>query len=320
MKAIHVPEFGEPEVMEVVEVPDPEPGPGQVVVRVRAVGVNPVDTYLRSGLYTITPPLPYTPGMDAAGEVEAVGEGVTRMAVGDRVYAAGTLSGAYAERTLCSEAQVFPLPEKVSFAQGAALGIPYGTAHRALFYRAKAQAGEAVLIHGASGGVGIAAIQLARNAGLRVIGTAGAEEGERLVSEQGAHHVLNHHDPKHLQAAHDLTDGRGLDIVLEMLANVNLGNDLPFLAKGGRVVVIGSRGTVEINPRDLMTCDADVLGMSLVNLNDADRIAIHADICKGLEEGFLSPVGSRELPLTEAVEAHHAVIEGSTLGKIVLVP
>ncbi len=320
MRAIHVPEFGEPEVMQLVEIPDPEPGPGQVVVRVHAAGVNPVDTYLRSGLYTFSPPLPYTPGVDAGGEVEAVGEGVTRVAVGDRVYTAGSLSGTYAEKTLCAEPQVFPLPDDISFAQGAALGIPYGTAHRALFHRAKAKPGETVLIHGASGGVGIAAVQLAKAAGLVVIGTAGAEDGERLVSDQGAQHVLNHHDAGHLQAAHELTEGRGLDIILEMLANVNLGQDLPVLGKRGRVVIIGSRGSVQINPRDLMTQDADVLGMSLVNLNDDDRANIHSALREGLENASLRPVVSRELPLAEAIEAHHAVIESSTHGKIVLVP
>ena len=320
MKAIHVPEFGEPEVMQLVDIPDPTPGPGQVVVGVRAAGVNPVDTYLRSGLYTFMPKLPYTPGADIAGEVVAVGEGVTRVAVGDRVYAAGTLSGAYAEKVLCLEAQVFALPDNLTFAQGAALGIPYGTAHRALFHRANAQAGETVLIHGASGGVGIAAIQLAKQAGLTVIGTAGADDGAELVSEQGADHVLNHHDDGHLQAALDHSDGRGVDIVLEMLANVNLGSELAFLAKGGRVVIIGSRGTVEINPRDLMTRDADVLGMSLVNLGDAERVVLHGALAPGLRDGALVPVVSRELPLAEAVEAHHAVIEASTHGKIVLLP
>ncbi len=320
MRAIQVPEFGEPEVMQPVEVADPQAGPGQVMVRVHAAGVNPVDTYLRSGLYTFSPPLPYTPGVDAGGVVEEVGEGVTRVTAGDRVYTAGSLSGTYAEKTLCAEAQVFPLPDDISYEQGAALGIPYGTAHRALFHRAKAKPGETVLIHGASGGVGIAAIQLAKAAGLVVIGTAGSEEGESLVSAQGAQHVLNHHDSGHLQAAHGLTEGRGLDIILEMLANVNLGQELPVLGKGGRVVVIGSRGPVEINPRDLMTQDAEVLGMSLVNLNDDDRASIHSTIREGLEDGSLRPVVSRELPLSEAIEAHHAVIESSTHGKIVLVP
>lgn len=320
MKAIQVATFGEPEVMQLVEVADPVPEAGQVVVRVHAAGVNPVDTYLRSGLYTIMPPLPYTPGADAAGEIEAVGEGVRRVAPGDRVYAAGALSGTYAEKTLCAETQVFPLPEAISFGQGAALGIPYGTAHRALFHRAGARPGETVLIHGASGGVGIAAIQMARAAGLKVIGTAGSPEGSDLIMNEGAQHVLNHHDSDHLKAAYDLTEGRGIDIVLEMLANANLGNDLPILAKGGRVVVIGSRGSVEINPRDLMTQDASVLGMSLVNLSNADRASIHAAIRQGLDDGSLKPVVSRELPLSSAVEAHHAVMESSTHGKIVLVP
>ncbi|MHC4362851.1 MAG: NADPH:quinone reductase, partial [Planctomycetota bacterium] len=176
MKAIRIHRFGEPEVMRLEEVPDLSCGPGQVLVQVRAAGVNPVDTYIRAGRYSFGE-VPYTPGMDAAGVVEAVGDGVTTARVGDRVYAAGTLSGAYAEKTLCEERQVHHLPHQVSFSQGAALGVPYATGYRALFQRARAKKGEVVLVHGASGGVGIAAVQIARAAGMTVIGTAGTDRG-----------------------------------------------------------------------------------------------------------------------------------------------
>ncbi|HTE20407.1 MAG TPA: NADPH:quinone reductase, partial [Armatimonadota bacterium] len=192
MKAIQVREFGEPSVMMLAEVPDPRPGVGEVVVRIGACGVNPVDTYIRSGAYARKPPLPYTPGTDAAGVVAAVGEGVSSVSIGERVYTSGTLSGTYAELALCTAAQVHPLPEDVSFAQGAAVNVPYATAYRALFQKAHAQPGESVLVHGASGGVGVAAVQLARAHGLTVIGTGGTEEGRRMVEEQGAHHVLDH--------------------------------------------------------------------------------------------------------------------------------
>ena len=174
------------------EHPDPKPGAGELLVRVRAAGVNPVDTYIRNGIHAVRPQLPYTPGLDASGVVEAVGEGVTRLSAGQRVYVAGSLSGTYAELTLCAEAQAHPLPDRVSFAQGAGVFTPYATAYRALFQRARAVAGETVFVHGASGGVGTAAVQIARAAGLRVVGTAGTEEGRRLVSEQGAHYVLDH--------------------------------------------------------------------------------------------------------------------------------
>src|ERR1043165_2627670 len=251
--------------MRLEEVSDPLPGSDQVVVRVSAAGVNPVDTYIRTGQHAVKPALPYTPGMDAAGVVEAVGMNVRRVNVGDRVYTAGTLSGAYAELALCDASQVYRLPATVTFAQGAAVNVPYATAHRGLFGRAHAQPGETVLVHGATGGVGIAAVQLARAAGLQVIGTGGTDEGRRLVTEQGAHHVLDHHAQDYLEQLMKLTEGRGVYVILEMLANVNLGRYLTVMARGGRVVVIGSRGTVEINPRDAMGRDASILAMSLMN-------------------------------------------------------
>jgi NADPH2:quinone reductase len=320
MKAIRVHEFGGPEVLRLEEAPEPKPSAGQVLVRVRAAGVNPVDTYIRSGVHAVKPALPYTPGLDAAGEVEAVGEGVTRLAAGQRVYTAGSLTGAYAELALCEESQCHPLPERVTFAQGAGVFTPYTTAYRALFQRAKAQPGETVLVHGASGGVGTAAVQLARAAGLRVVGTAGTEEGRRLVSEQGAHEALDHRAPDYLEQLNGLTGGRGADVILEMLANVNLDRDLGALAKGGRVVVVGSRGTVEINPRQAMTRDASILGMTLFNISPQEFASIRAALGAGLEAGTLSPVVGRELPLAEAARAHEEVLKPGAYGKIVLIP
>ena len=320
MKAIRVQEFGGPEVLRLEDVPEPRPGEGQVVVRVRAVGVNPVDTYIRSGAHAVRPALPYTPGLDAAGEVEAVGEGVARLTPGQRVYTAGSLSGTYAELALCEESQCHQLPERVSFAEGAGVFTPYATAYRALFQRARARAGETVLVHGASGGVGTAAVQLARAAGLRVIGTGGTEEGRRLVSEQGAHHVLDHRAPDYLEQLGGLTGGRGPDVILEMLANVNLNRDLEVLARGGRVVVIGSRGTVEINPRLAMARDASIHGMTLFNATPQEMAGVHAALGAGLEAGTLRPVVGRELPLSDAARAHEEVLKPGAYGKIVLIP
>jgi NADPH:quinone reductase len=320
MKAIRVHEFGEPDVMRLEEVPDPKPGPGQVVVRIHAVGINPVDAYIRAGRYNREAPLPYTPGSDAAGVIEVVGEGVGRFTVGTRVYTAGTITGAYAERALCSQSQVHPLPERISFAQGAAIYIPYATAYRALFQRAQVRAGETVLVHGASGGVGIAAVQIARAAGLTVIGTAGTDRGRQLVLEQGAHHVFDHRDADYLARVHSLTDAQGVDVILEMLANVNLGKDLSVLAKRGRVVVIGSRGPVQIDPRDTMARDASILGMLLFNVADTDAASIHAALYAGLDNGTLRPVIGQDLPLAQAPRAHQAVMESGAHGKIVLKP
>jgi NADPH:quinone reductase len=320
MKAIRVKEFGGPEVLKLEEVPDLKAGAGQVVVRVRAIGVNPVETYVRAGVYPRKPALPYTPGTDAAGTVESVGAGVTRFRAGDRVYTATTLSGAYAEQALCDAGLVFPLPAHVSFAQGAAMHIPYATAFRALFHRAQAQGGETVLIHGASGGVGVAAVQLARAAGLYVIGTAGSDRGKQLVAAEGAHQVLDHKSANHFDEALAATGGRGYDIILEMLANVNLGRDLPILAPKGRVVVIGNRGTVEINARDIMTRDGSVLAMSLWNATPVELTSIHAALVAGLENRSLRPIVGQEIPLAEVARAHAAVMESGAYGKIVLVP
>ena len=320
MKAIRVHEFGGPDVLRLEEVPTPQPGPGQVLVRMHATGVNPVETYIRAGKYPRLPELPYTPGNDGAGVVEQVAPDVNQFKVGDRVYTAGSVSGTYAEFALCKAEQVHPLPAKVSFAHGAAVGTPYATAYRGLFQRANAKPGETVLVHGASGGVGTAAVQLARARGLRVLGTAGSDEGHKLAREQGAHEVFDHHAPEHFEQIMKATNGRGVDVIVEMLANVNLGKDLTILAKNGRVVVIGSRGSVEINPRDTMQRDADIRGMVLPNTPAADMASIHAALVASLENGTLRPVIGKEFPLSEAAEAHRAVMEPGAFGKIVLVP
>jgi len=320
MKAIRVHEFGGPEVMRLEEVPDPKPGHGQVLVRVKAVGVNPVDTYIRSGAYAAKPQLPYTPGADAAGVIAGVGAGVTGIAAGDRVYTVQTLSGTYAELALCDRSQVKPLPANVSFAQGAAISVPYGTAYRALFQRAHAVAGETVLVHGASGGVGTAGVQLARAHGMTVLGTAGTDKGRQLVKEQGAHHVLDHTAAGYLDQVMRLSGGRGVDVVLEMLSNVNLDKDLTVLAKFGRIVVIGCRGPVEVNPRAAMGKDAAILGMVLWNASPVEMDSIHAGLFAGLANGTLRPVVRKESPLKEASTAHVEVMAPGAYGKIVLVP
>jgi NADPH2:quinone reductase len=287
---------------------------------VHAAGINPVDTYLRSNTDNRGPKLPYTPGADAGGVVEAVGSGVAGFKAGDRVYVGGTATGSYAELCLCELAQVHPLPENVSCAQGAAMNVPYATAYHALFNRGHGRAGETVLVHGASGGVGIAGVQLARAGGMTVIGTAGTDRGRRLVAAQGAHHALDHTVPGYLDELMTLTSGRGVDVVLEMLANVNLQKDLGAIAMGGRIVVIGNRGSVEINPRAAMNKDAAILGMALFHASPAQMAGIHAALVEGLRNGTLRPVIAQEFPLAQAARAHEAVMETGHHGKIVLVP
>ena len=318
MKRIRVREFGGPEVLALEEADDLRPGAGEVLVRVKAAGVNPYDTYMRAGTYGRGPELPFTPGSDAAGVVEAVGSGLSDISPGDRVYTTGTLTGAYAEQALCKRSQVRPLSSKISFAQGAGLFVPYATAYRALFQVARAVPPDTVLIHGASGGVGLAAAQFARAAGLTILGTAGTDEGLRLIREQGVDHAINHRVPDYVQEITRLTNGRGVDVVLEMLANVNLGNDLKMLATGGRVVVIGSRGNSEITPRDLMVRDASVTGLLLWNTPEAELNQAYRAIELGIEKGIVQPVVGFELPLAEAGEAHKRVMQPGAHGKVVL--
>jgi len=320
MKVIWVKAFGGPEVLKLEEAGDLKPGPGQVLVRLKAAGVNPVDAYIRSGTYGRKPNLPYTPGMDGAGLVEQIGQGDIHLKTGDRVYVEYPVTGTYAEFCLVDSASVHPLPSNITFSQGAALGVPYATAHRALFGKAQAQPGETLLVHGASGGVGTAAVQLAKAMGMTVVGTAGTEDGQELVQEQGADLVLDHQKPDYLDALMKFTQGKGVNIVLEMAAHVNLGKDLTVLALKGRVVVIGSRGPVEINPRDTMSRDAAILGMTLFNTTLEERAHIHRDLVKGLEQGTLKPVVGKEMPLKDAAQAHEAVLKPGAHGKIVLIP
>lgn len=320
MKAIQVQQFGGPEVLKVEEIPTPKPGAGQVLVRIHGAGVNPYDTYMRAGTYAIKPPLPYTPGSDGAGVVEAVGAGVTTVKSGDRVYVARTVSGAYAEYAIALESQVHRLPGNISFVQGAGVWVPYGTAYHALVHSAQARASETVLIHGASGGVGIAGVQFARAMGLAVFGTASSQKGLDLVLREGAHHVFNHAKPGYLEEIMKASGGRGVDIILEMLANVNLANDLKLLSTNGRVIVIGNRGEITINARDLMARRASIRAFTLWGITQSEETEIHAGIVAGLESGTLRPVVGKEMPLAEAPRAHKEIIEPGAAGKIVLIP
>ncbi|HEX5643556.1 MAG TPA: NADPH:quinone reductase [Thermoleophilia bacterium] len=311
VRAVRVHEFGGPDVLVLDEVPQPVPVEGEVLVRIQAAGVNPFETYARAGSYSNLPALPYTPGCDGAG---------VRVDTGERVYVTDSLSGTYAEYALCPAEAVRPLPDDLSYAQGAAVGVPYFTAYRALLQRAAAKDGERVLVHGASGGVGIATVQLAVAAGLEVTGTAGSEAGRELVAAQGVAQVLDHGDPAHVDAALALTGGAGFDVIIEFLANVNLGSDLKLLAKRGRVVVVGSRGTVEVDARDLMNAEGAVLGMLTPNARRDEVAAALGAVDAGLRSGVLKPVVGREVPLAEAARAHRLIMERPALGKMVLVP
>jgi NADPH2:quinone reductase len=320
MKAIRVHEFGGPEKLVLEEVPDLTPGAGEVVVDVHAAGVNPVDTYIRTGTYAMKPQLPYTPGADGAGIVRSTGQGVTTVKPGDRVYIAGSLTGTYAQQSLSKAAQVHPLTPKASFEQGAAIGVPYGTAYRGVFHKAKGKKGETILVHGASGGTGLAAVQLAKSIGMNVIGTASTEKGRKLVRDNGASHALDHSAPDMKEQLLKLTNGAGVDVIIEMLANKNLVADFAMIAKHGRIVIIGNRGSIEINPRDGMAKDAEIYPFTLFNATPEELASIHADLVAKLANGDIKPVIDEQIPLADARRAHEAVLAPGSFGKIVLKP
>jgi NADPH2:quinone reductase len=328
MKAILVREHGGPEVLQLEDLPDPTPNADQVLVRLRAVGVNPVDVYIRAGAYARKPALPFIPGSDAGGEIESVGANVKTYKPGDRVFIHGTAAanthghygGAYAQKAVCNLDHIYRLPPQVSFAQGAAMGVPYATAYRALFHRAQARPGETVLIHGATGGVGLAATQIAHAHGLTVLGTGSSDAGLQSVRASGADAVFNHGNVGYLDEIMKTTEGRGVDVVLEMAAHVNLDKDLGLLANRGRIVVIGNRGRVEIDARQAMGKDASILGMTLFNISDADMASINAYMMAALANGTLKPVVGKEFALADAAKAQDAVMAPGSHGKIVLVP
>ena len=320
MKAIVIQGFGGPEVLKIAEIPTPKPGEGQVQVRIKAAGVNPADTYARAGNYIVIPQLPFTPGTDGAGLIESVGSGVTAVRPGDRVYVGSSITGTYAEYALALESQVHHLPSNITFSQGAGVFVPYGTAYHALHHHAHARGGEIVLVNGASGGVGIAAVQMARALGCTVYGTAGSARGLELAAREGAHLTFDHNGAGYRDEILKATGGKGVNIILEMLANVNLGADFKLIAPDGRIIVIGSRGDVTVTPRDLMARRGSVHAFTLWGINAREAAEIHAGVIAGLENGTLRPVVREEMPLADAPRSHALVMEKGAYGKIVLVP
>jgi NADPH:quinone reductase len=297
MKAIRVHEFGGPEVLKLEEVATPKPSAGEVLVRIHAAGVNPYDTYMRAGTYAVKPPLPYTPGSDGAGVVEAVGEGVKRVKQNDRVYIARNLTGAYAEYVLAREEQIHLLPMRIDFKQGAGVWVSYGTAYHALYHWAKARASETALVHGASGGVGIAALQVARAIGLKVLGTAGTPQGLEMAKREGAHRIFDHRKAGYQEEILQATNNRGVDIILEMLANVNLAYDTKLLASNGRIIVIGGRGEVAINPRELMARRASIHAFTFWDITATKRRTCMPGSLQASKTALCGPLSARNCHL-----------------------
>lgn len=322
-RVIEVARFGGPEVLSGAQRPLGALEAGQVRVDIEAAGVNPADAYLIGGGYEfLHPHLPFVPGFDAAGVVTALGPAVDGLAVGDRVWVCTMplrTTGTYADSIDCDQRAVHPLPDHLSFEQGAALGIPYITAHRALIQRGAAARAEIVLVHGASGGVGTAAVQLARSIGMRVIATASTVEGRTLLRQLGADFTLDHSAEGYLDAVDHITGGRGVDLIIEMMAGTNLEKDLSILGHRGRVVVVGSRTPITITPRLLLRRDLDVRGMALWNMTKAEITASLDEISRLLDSRALIPVVGQRLPLTDASVAHRTLVEsGRSPGKVVL--
>ncbi|MFO0861472.1 MAG: NADPH:quinone reductase [Phycisphaerales bacterium] len=319
MRAIRVHQFGDPTVLKLEELPAPAPAASQALVRVHAIGVNPVDTYIRSGTYG-PQNFPFTPGYDASGVVERVGDSFSGFAVGERVVVYRPPGGTYAEQLVAEAKHLLPLPNSLSFEQGASLGVPYFTASIALFDRGRGAKGETVLVHGATGGVGLACVQLAHAAGLRVLGTGSTEKGRAIAIAQGADKMFDHAQAGTIDQIRDATGGRGPDLIIEMLANVNLEHDLTLAAPRGRIVIVGSRGKLEITPRLLMKGNLDVMGMSLHNSTESELRGAWSRIVREIEAGRVRPVVGETMPLAQAPKAHERIMAPGAGGKIILVP
>jgi len=330
-RAIVARRFGPPEVLQLESVSPFTPSAGQVLIKMFAAGVNPSDTYVRLGPQGpwaatphLLPALPYTPGKDGAGVVASVGVGVTNFVPGERVYTTGSVTGTLAEYALCAVETVHPMPDRISFAQGACIGVPCATAHRALNIKCAAQAGEAIFIHGASGAVGLAATQLAVSKGCIVVGSAGSTAGEAAIRALGAT-AVNHRSEGYLDAAAAALpatkEGR-FDLVLEMAAHANLLADLKLLSRGARVAIIGSKPLpVALNPRLLMPDEVSVHGVFLPASSPQEKTETHRALFNAMEDGQLTPVVGTTFELADAAKAHIEVMEpsqGAKVGNVVL--
>jgi NADPH:quinone reductase len=316
MKAIRVHQIGDASVLQYEETATPEPDQNEVLIRVKAAGINPVDAMYRDG--RIPTALPFTPGSDCAGTVEKVGSDVHHLKVGDRVFAGSVIQRSYAEFMLCHSSFVYPLPENLSFIQGAALYIPYFTAYRALVRHGNLQKGETVVIHGATGGVGIAAVQIAKALGANIIATGGTDYGRDLLKNIGATHVIDHRNPDHYDKIMKLTNMKGTDVLLE-IASGFFRADMDIMAPFGRIVSIVG-GTFELPVHELMHKDISITGMDVFNTPDDEKKEIAAWLTGQLTQGSFSPIIREVFPLHEAARAHEFLAKPGAAGKLILIP
>jgi NADPH2:quinone reductase len=321
MKAMRAHQFGGPEQLRYEDAPEVLPQAGQVQIKVRAAGINPADLVRLSGrLQPLT--LPYIPGTDVCGEVEAVGSGVGHVKPGDRIFGRA-LGGGYAEKTCLAASEAIPLPSNLSFEDGAAIPIPFYTAYHALHGKAALKSGEKVLVSAGGGGVGVAAIQIAKIAGAQVITTVGSQEKAQRTRTLGADVAVNYREQDFVAEVQKFTDGKGVDVIIENVAADNFAKDFAALAMRGRIVLIGT-GTgksadATFGVFGALMKDATIYGMSLVNAGSA--IPEIATALTGLfSTGKLKAVVSKSYPLREAPEALADLVAGRVFGKLVLKP
>lgn len=324
MKAVRIHKHGGPEVLVYEDVDTPQPGPGQVLVRVRAIGVNPIDVAIRADRFPTPRRPPKTIGSDGAGVVTAIGQGVTTVAIGDQVMFTGLgigSEGSYADYAVIAEAQAVTKPASLSFEQAAAMGTVFPTAHYALVRRAAVQPGETVLVQGAAGGVGSAAVQIARALGARVLATVSREDDARAVEELGAEHAIVRQAADVGAEVKRLTEGRGADVIIDPALADNMAVDLAALAKGGRIVAVGGgSGTAATVPIGTTGgIDACLLFMNSGNAGRAGTAKTLGELAAMADGGTLRAVIGAVLPLAEARRAHE-LLEQHHFGKIVLVP
>ncbi|WP_302080328.1 NADPH:quinone reductase [Salinibaculum rarum] len=323
MKAIRYHEHGDADVLTMDDVLEPTPGPEEVTVRVHAAGVNPIDTYVREGNVSPEDGLPHIGGADVAGVVEEAGEGADAFEPGDRVFATGLglfEPGTYAEYVSVSESKLAPLPESVSFEEGAAAAMAFATAWRGLVTRGDLSVGDVCLVQGGSGGVGHAGVQIARHAGATVVATAREGEPAEMVRELGADAVVDYRADDLPTEIREATGGDPVDVVLEPHAASNLVDDLDVLVRSGRITLIGEDEEIRIPPGAAMTgkiADADLRFMSIMASTD-DQGPILRSVAPLLGDGTFEARIAKTYPLSEAPAAQRDVLSGGTLGKIVL--
>ncbi|MDY6765660.1 MAG: NADPH:quinone oxidoreductase family protein [Halobacteria archaeon] len=323
MKAIEATNYGSSEVLEVVDRKEPQPGTNQVKIDVKAVGINFADIMQRRGLYPGGPDPPYVPGLEAAGEIEEVGENVDRQE-GERVVALVNRGG-YAEKVVADARSLFDIPESMSFEEGAGFPLQYLTAHNILHEWGELKAGETVLIHAAAGGVGTAAVQLARIADAKIIGTASTEEKLELASDLGAHHTVNYTEVDFAEEVNRVTDGEGVDMVLDGVGGDVFESSLDCLAHFGRIMVYGVASGQVATPDTtrLLFENKSVIGFHLGTAmrHDAKKVLSSVpELSRLLESRDLEVIVGKVFDLDEAAEAHEYIENRRSMGKVVLKP